>query len=247
MNERKSFEIKLDDAGVGLAKIATLSAVDHDGDTYAKGAFGDQQVMVLAGHSWDGVPLGKGRVFEKGDEAFAEFKLNLDTQAGREWHSALKFDIANGKALQEWSYGFRVEESAEEIRDGKAIRVLQKLEVHEVSPVVKGAGVDTGTVSVKHGRTFEDQIDALIAEAADITKRGGEILDWRKGKGKGKGKGRPFNEDRLAQLVLANVELGALIKRIYKADTPTDQQVAERLDAERLAILCGQNRSKTNG
>ncbi len=74
MDEHKLIELKaLNDDGTGLAQIATLSAVDHDNDTYAKGAFGDQQVQILAGHSWDGVPLGKGRVFEKGDHAFAEF------------------------------------------------------------------------------------------------------------------------------------------------------------------------------
>ena len=61
--EIKRIELKrLDDDGSGLAKIATLSAVDHDGDTYGKGAFGEQQVTVLAGHSGDGVPRGKGGV-----------------------------------------------------------------------------------------------------------------------------------------------------------------------------------------
>ncbi len=231
MNERKSFEIKLNDEGVGLAKIATLSAVDHDGDTYAKGAFGDQPLKVLAGHSWDGVPLGKGRVFEKGDEAFAEFKLNLDTQAGREWHSALKFDMANGKALQEWSYGFRVTDSVEEMRDGKSVRVLKALEVFEVSPVVKGAGKGTGTVAIK-GR------NAFLATA-------GEVIDWAERLAKERDdEGQPFRPAWESQLKDLKDRLDALLEQITKVDDPTDRQEAERLIAEFEAIRCGQNRSE---
>ena len=52
---------KMDDAGHGLARLATLAAVDHDGDTYAPGAFtwkdaGGQWVPMLptAGRYVDG-------------------------------------------------------------------------------------------------------------------------------------------------------------------------------------------------
>ncbi len=238
MTERKSFEIKLNDEGVGLAKIATLSAVDHDGDTYAKGAFGDQPVQVLDGHAWNGTPLGKGRVFEKGDEAFVEFKLNLDTVAGKDWHAALKFDLANGKPIQEWSYGFRVLESQEETRDGKRVRVLEKLDVFEVSPVVKGAGVGTGTVAIKSNQTFEDQIDTVISEIDDITRRANQIADLRESEG------RKFSKDRLGQVIHAKERLEALVERITKVDDPTDRVEAERLMAEFEAIRCGQNRSE---
>ena len=54
---------------------------------------------------------------------------------------------------QEWSYGFDVkgtgdvDDLPEELQG--ADRVLTKLEVFEVSPVLKGAGVDTQTVVVK--------------------------------------------------------------------------------------------------
>ena len=83
--EIKRIELKsLDDDGSGLAKIATLSAVDHDGDTYEPGAFGEQQVKVLAGHSWDGVPLGEGTVFEKDGDALVKFELNLETTSGQQ-------------------------------------------------------------------------------------------------------------------------------------------------------------------
>ena len=253
--ETKTFELKrLDEDGSGLAKIATLSAIDHDGDTYETGAFGEQPVKVLAGHSWDGVPIGKGRVFEKGDEVFAEFKLNLDTEAGKEWHASLKFDLdkKNGSPLQEWSYGFRVLESVDETRDGNSVRVLKSLEVFEVSPVVKGAGVGTGTVAIKGKQTFDQEIAALTALTASVTKRANEVLDWRKGKA--------FSETRLAELAEEHTQLGALIdqieaklqvdavvKRLNKGKGATDHEVVSRLLATFTAIRHGKNRRMTDG
>ena len=242
--ETKRIELKsLDDDGSGLAKIATLSAVDHDGDTYEKGAFGEQEVKVLAGHSWDGVPIGKGRVFEKDGDAFAEFRLNLDTEAGKQWHAALKFDLdsKNGKPLQEWSYGFKVLESVDETRDGKSIRVLKRLEVFEVSPVVKGSGVGTGTVAIKSGQTFEQEIKALIDQTDSIVKRAGEIAIWRRSKG------RKFSEERLEQLMDLEGKMRILIDHIKAPDSKAGQQDADRLMAAYTAIQCGQKGSKSNG
>ena len=146
---------KMDDAGHGLARIAVLSAVDHDGDTYAKGAFswkakGEQWVPILPAHNRTAMPLGKARLYEQGDAVLAELHLNLDTVAGRDWHSHLKFDLENGGSVQEWSYGFGVVDHAKEQRDGAMVRVLKRVDVHEVSPVVRGAGVGTATLSLKH-------------------------------------------------------------------------------------------------
>lgn len=142
---------QIDDEGSGLARIATLDVIDADNDLTVKGAFGEQHVKVLPTHNWGSIPLGKARVFEKGKDALAEFQLNLETAVGKEWHSALKFDLADGKPLQEWSYGFSVLKSKFEERDEGRIRILEELKVHEVSPVVIGSGVDTGTLAIKSG------------------------------------------------------------------------------------------------
>jgi hypothetical protein len=234
MDERKRIELKkLDDDGTGLAQIATLSAVDHDGDTYAAGAFGKQDVIILAGHSWDGVPLGKGRVYEKGDHAFAEFKLNLDTVAGKDWHRALKFDMdpTNGKPLTEWSYGYKVLESSEEVRDGKAVRVLEKLAVHEVSPVVKGAGVGTHTVAMKSRPEFLTDADALIEFAERLASER-------------KAEGVPFRQAWLMQLKAINARLEHLLKDVTTIEDQGDPAEAERLLAEFTAIRYG---TRTDG
>ena len=164
---------EMDDEGHGLARIATLSAIDHDGDTYAKGAFagenGDQWAQILAAHNWGTVPLGKARVFERGDEALAELHLNLDTAAGKEWHAALKFDL-NGDAasIQEWSYGFRVLDASHEDRDGEKVRVLKRLKVFEVSPVVQGAGFNTGTLVMKGAALKGERFERLTEDLAEI-------------------------------------------------------------------------------
>lgn len=158
---------KMDDAGHGLARIAVLSGVDHDGDTYAKGAFSwkkdkEQWVPILPAHDRKAMPLGKARVYEDGDAAYAELFLNLNTEAGRDWHETLKFDLAKGGAVQEWSYGFGVEDYGQEKRDGATVRVLKRVDVHEVSPVVRGAGVGTRTVSMKS--LNDDDEDSTLPE-----------------------------------------------------------------------------------
>lgn len=175
MKQRKSgVALKaMDGEGRGMARIATLSAVDHDGDTYAKGAFGSGQWgLILASHNWSSVPLGKARIFESGDEALAELHLNLSTEAGKEWHAALKFDLENleggSQPVQEWSYGFHVLDAAFEVRDGAKVRVLKGLKVFEVSPVVQGAGMNTGTMVMKGATLKNDYFQRLISELDEI-------------------------------------------------------------------------------
>ena len=168
----------MDDEGHGMARIATLSAIDHDGDTYAKGAFGgedgEQYAQILAAHNWGHVPLGKARVFESGDEALAELHLNLNTEAGKEWHAALKFDLegcdgtGSKRPVQEWSYGFRVLDAAHEERNGERVRVLKRLKVFEVSPVVQGAGIGTGTLVMKGATLKDERFGQLTEDLAEV-------------------------------------------------------------------------------
>jgi Caudovirus prohead serine protease len=169
----KSLEIKeMSDSGAGLALIANLKGVDNDGDTYAKGAFswkGDSQwCSMVPAHNWKEMPFGKARVYEEGDTAFAELKLNLDTVAGRDWHSALKFDLATGNPVQEWSYGYDVLDHAFEVRSGQKVRVLKQLEVIEVSPVLRGAGKGTGTLEMKGVSLKSDDFATTLTQLQDM-------------------------------------------------------------------------------
>ena len=55
-----------------------------------------------------GQPLGKAWIFEEDDWALADLFLNMQTAAGKDWHSTLKFDLAKGKPVVQWSYGYEV-------------------------------------------------------------------------------------------------------------------------------------------
>lgn len=209
--ELKSLTIKeMDDQGLGLAKIATLSAIDHDGDTYQPGAFGwkeggHQWVPILPSHDRAAMPLGKARVYEADDAAFAEIHLNMKSEAGREWHAALKFDLEKGNAVQEWSFGFGIIDKLHEARNGQDVRVLKRLDIHEVSPVVRGAGIGTGTLALKSRGGFASQIDATIAAIDDIIQRAGDVKALREADG------RPMSTARLDQLAGLKQRLDALL------------------------------------
>jgi hypothetical protein len=162
VDERKALRAEIKDADKGLvqAVFATLEAKDKDGDWTVRGAFGEQQVRVSAyGHSsWTGeLPVGKGRIYEEGDKAVGEFQFFMDTERGREHFAVVK----NMGELQEWSYGFDVLETGEltdELDEKGVRRVLAKLRVHEVSPVLLGAGIGTHTLAVKsEEKQFEIQ------------------------------------------------------------------------------------------
>jgi HK97 family phage prohead protease len=163
---------EMGEAGKGLAILARLSEVDHDGETYLRGAFswkdgGEQWCPLIHHHDRRSFPFGKARVYEEGDIAYAELHLNLETQAGKDWHAALKFDLANGKAVQEYSYGFDVIDADFQVRGDDRVRVLKRLDVHEVSTVVRGAGRNTGTVSMKGLK--EAAFAPLIAGLGELT------------------------------------------------------------------------------
>ncbi|MGB3320086.1 MAG: hypothetical protein WA978_12055 [Sphingopyxis granuli] len=162
----------MDAAGKGLAELATLSAIDSDGDTYEPGAFswkegGHQWAMMQPAHDRRKMPFGKARVYEDGDKAYAELHLNLKTEAGREWHQALLFDFEVGKPVQEWSFGYEAEFTYR-VTSGSRIRVLSKVDVDEVSPVLRGAGVGTRTIAIKGAKLRDDNFAGLIADLGEM-------------------------------------------------------------------------------
>lgn len=140
-----------DEEGTVIARFATMGVKDLDGDVTESGAFGKQRVKVSAyGHtSWGGaLPVGVGTIDEKGDEAIATLSFFMDTDHGRNHYRTVK-GLGD---LGEWSYGYDVLEEAapdEEQADAGVARVLKKLAVHEVSPVLRGAGKGTATLAVK--------------------------------------------------------------------------------------------------
>lgn len=251
-HETKSLTIeKMESNGQGLARIAVLSAIDHDGDTYLPGAFSwkegaEQWASILPAHQRSAMPLGKARIYEDGDAAFAELHLNLDTPAGKDWHSTLKFDLANGRAVQEWSYGFGVLDSQIEERSGDRVRVLKRLDVHEVSPVLRGAGVGTATLSMKGRGSFSDQLDALLEEIDDVIARAGSVKALREAEG------RDMSKARLEQLAGLKARLDALLAGgdptgTDEADAKAEEKARAELEAIMIARLTNAARRRVEG
>lgn len=149
-------EIKDAERGEIRAIIARTEALDHDGDWTLRGAIPDGTKVKFSayGHSVvrDGArPVGRGTITTQGDTVFVDGKFFMSTVEGRETFYTLK-ELAEGGDAQEWSYGFEILERGEvtpELKAKGVHRVLAKVRPLEVSPVLVGAGVDTGTVALK--------------------------------------------------------------------------------------------------
>jgi HK97 family phage prohead protease len=142
-------EIKDESKGLVTAVFATFNTVDSDRDVTLPGAFEDgAEVPISAyGHtSWEGrLPVGKGVIRQTKTEAILDGEFFMDTTHGRDTFMTVK----RLGALGQWSYGYDpVEYSFGEFEGGK-VRFLSKQKVHEVSPVLLGAGVGTRTLAAK--------------------------------------------------------------------------------------------------
>lgn len=172
--ERKSVsvEMKVDDEGHFEAIFSTFNVIDHDGDVTLPGAFEDGAEVIVGsyGHNtWSGaLPVGKGVIKQTDKDARIVGEFWLNTKSGKEHHAVVR---ELGKK-QEWSYGFDVKGTGDvdQLPDElqAADRVLTKLEVFEVSPVLKGAGIDTQTVVVKKKPEppIKERDEAAVAELA---------------------------------------------------------------------------------
>lgn len=142
-------EIKDADRGTVSAAFSTFNVIDKDGDVTLPGAFTDgEEVLISAyGHqSWNGaLPVGKGAIRATKSEAILDGQFFMDTAGGRDTFAVVK--ALGGQA--QWSYGFDVVDSDIGQHDGRDVRFLKRLKVHEVSPVLIGSGVNTRTLAVK--------------------------------------------------------------------------------------------------
>ena len=192
MNERKVVQLKAaeySEKGAVRAVFATLSAIDHDGDMILPGAIGEQRVRMSAyGHqSWYGeLPVGKGRVYEEGENAIFEGQFFLTTTPGRDTYETVK---AMGD-LQEWSFALpEIESEMRTTPEGQNFRAIKKVTVPEVSPVLLGAGVNTRTLDVKNAQgpkdmKLIDHVEWLLAQANDVAERIKSVAEMREEDGR---------------------------------------------------------------
>lgn len=164
MQKKNLGRVEVKDATKGeiQAVFSTFDQVDHDGDVTLKGAFTDGapvQISAFNHGSWEGaLPVGKGVIRVNGNEAVLDGQFFMDTQHGRDTFATVK---AMGD-LQEFSYGYNVADSETGTFEGKSVRFLKALDVFEVSPVLKGAGIGTRTLSVKSKTDEDDDTQQLV-------------------------------------------------------------------------------------
>jgi HK97 family phage prohead protease len=214
--ERKAitFELKADDAeGSFTARIATLGVIDKDDDIIQPGAFPAAKDVVVSSFqhtSWQGaLPIGMASLAENGQEAIATGRLFLDTTGGSDAHKFLK----QAGNLVEWSFGFKVDEWTMAEVLGKRVRHIMKLEPYEVSPVLVGAGINTGTLAIKGADTYADEGERAIAIAKGWVERSKSLADLRQGEGR---KLSAQNIERLDRMLAEAKQISEEIEVILK-------------------------------
>lgn len=148
----ESVEIKDEEKGEIEAVFATLDVVDKDHDIIRPSAIAEGAKAKLSDYAHSAVfgasPVGKGTMHQVKNKAVFRGRYFMSTTRGVEAFKTLK-EIG---ADQEWSFGYQVlgsEEPEEEDREKGAWRILTKLDAFEISPVLRGAGLGTRTLSVK--------------------------------------------------------------------------------------------------
>ena len=215
-------EIKDADKGEIVAVFATLNVIDSDGDVTVPGAFENgAKVRISAfGHSsWgDKLPVGKATIRETKTEAIFEGRFFMDNEDAVRTFNVVKALGEDG--LQEFSYGYDPVEYAFGEFEGQKVRFLNKLKVHEVSPVLLGAGVGTRLLTAKSGLKFAEHVDAVVAEVDALVTRAADVVALRAEKGKG------ISEESAERLIALKARLEELIAAPAPHSSPDDDWAA---------------------
>ena len=226
-DKTKSFRtaIKADEAGKGRAVFATLDVIDKDGDVTIPGAFGKQTAKMVGAHDWSAPSIGLAEVSETGGSAVADFQLNLEMASGKEWYESLRFNADHG-LTQEFSYGFNILKESFQEREGRKVRILEKLEVFEVSPVMMGAGTNTRLLSMKadESRKLEEHFQEVLHLNEEFVKRIEGLVALRREKGKDL---NDLNKSRLDELLQQHDALAASMKTLLGPAVDEDLVLVE--------------------
>lgn len=165
-------QFKVVGKGQARVRLARLNRRDHDGDVILPGFFPSTPIYapIQPAHVWTAAALGKAKVWapQGSDEVLSDLVFNLNAAGGAEFWSAVHFDAdpATGPSVQEYSWGFQIKAGAARQGhfEGEPVRFLgpapdgsEGVLLAEVSPVVKGASVGSGTLQVR-GQGSGDRI-----------------------------------------------------------------------------------------
>lgn len=189
MAEHKTFEsvqVKDADEGKVEAVFSTFDVVDHGGDVILPGAFTDGakvRISAFNHQSWGGaLPVGKGVIRTTDEGAVLDGQFFLTTTHGRDTFETVK----QLDDLGEWSYSLDNIVAKQGERDGQPVRLIESVDVHEVSPVIKAESVGTRTLAVKSDEDlkFADEAALVMASVSNLIDRAADVMAKRREKGK---------------------------------------------------------------
>jgi HK97 family phage prohead protease len=180
-------EFKAEKEGSFRATFSRFNVIDRDGDVTVPGAFEKGQAVRIAqwGHNWSAPAIGDGTIDFDNEKAWVDGEFYLDTAVGMDTYKAVK--RLSQKELQEWSYGFAIKErSFGEFGDPpQQVQFLRRLDVFEVSPVMIGAGIGTGTDAIKGAElSLPDHTERVLAGCKELADRFQERAEARAKEGR---------------------------------------------------------------
>lgn len=247
--ERKRLAVELKDGAEGAfrAVFATFNQVDHDGDVTLPGAFpvGAKLPLAGVGHNWDVPTIGGGTIGADEAKAWIDGQFNLEMALGLETYRSVKFDQDQGIHAQQYSYAYDVLKGhsarPEELKQWPgAKRILEQLIPHEVSPVLLGAGIDTGTAYVKSrdDETLATRALRLLADTSAFAEHARAAVAMRAKEGRTLS---TANRERIGQQIEALkaslAELEALMAETAPQPKSASPEELRSLHAARMARL----------
>lgn len=158
-------EIKDADRGEFDCVFATLNVIDHDKDVTLPGAFDDGATVAVSawGHqSWGAkLPVGLATIKETSTEAVASGRFFMDIPEAHSTFVTVK--RLHEAGLGEWSYGYDTLDHSFGDFKGQRVRFLRKQAVHEISPLLQGAGINTRTLAAKSGNRDQSGRSSVTA------------------------------------------------------------------------------------
>jgi hypothetical protein len=210
MDERQiksitDFEFKADHPGTFTARVATLDKIDHDQDVTKAGAFPEGLTVQVSSYNHSSArsmlaPIGVAKIRSDGEAVFIDGEFNLDLELGKQTYLSLLFAKEHG-VVTEWSYGFIATEFSFGMHDGIQVRFLEKLDVFEMSPVLKGAGLGTETLVLKSSQPYQEHVETVVAAVSQLVQRGKSLAEFRSKDG------RTLSKSALQQLKDLSEEL----------------------------------------
>jgi len=247
--KRLAVALKEDAEGAFRAIFATFNEVDHDGDVTLSGAFpvGAKIPLAGVGHNWDTPTIGGGTIGADAEKAWLDGQFNLEMAAGLETYRSVKFDQAQGINAQQYSYAYDVAKGhsarpEEQKRWPGAKRILEQLVPHEVSPVLLGAGVDTGTAYIKgkdgDPETLATRASRLLTDTSAFAEHARAAVAMRAKEGRELSTvNRERIEQQVAALKAAAAELAALLRTTSAVKATEDPAVLRSLHRANVARL----------